>query len=372
MEDIVAKRLAKNLASAISEKQCHVHCKGYPVSARTWKPLEHLNGCEQFISGFNEEREPQEHEYEQQRKTKKRDAEQWAVTEGAQSLSQATLTTTTLIAPNLSSRPTSTVWLAFTNAPQRGFAQCTLQRKDGKPCNTIIKHCGGTTNLRSHLIAKYKEWYTQQMQKTIDNQGSLQVTEDGTVDLSAPPKWSPEKRHPSCRKLAYWLSTKKRPVHLVTDPKFHNFCMEVSPPKFDSYTEKDIEKQVLEVFATRNFSNKKTVSSLKADGIKPSMASDIWSDSNVSLMRTMLYYIGACLIGLHARFIGATGLSSEHHTGDNIRIQPELHLESVGLAFEDIHAKVSDQHSNIKKAWGGLPRGYCTAHTLELAVKEYL
>ena len=41
-------------------------------------------------------------------------------------------------------------------------------------------------------------------------------------------------------------------------------------------------------------------------------------------------------------------------------------------ASNNIHAKVSDQGINIKKAWGGLPGGYCVGHTIELAVKEYL
>ena len=73
-----------------------------------------------------------------------------------------------------------------------------------------------------------------------------------------------------------------------------------------------------------------------------------------------------------AMLLGATEFSDEGHTGDNIRRQTELDLEAVGLTLEDIHAKVSNQGNNIKKAWGGLPGGYCTAHTLNLAVKEYL
>ena len=137
----------------------------------------------------------------------------------------------------------------------------------------------------------------------------------------------------------------------MTDPEFHGFCMEISAQKFDSCSEQEIDKQVLEMVATGNLYNKKTVSSLKADGIKPSMASDIWSDSDVSLMGTMLYYIDANRTGLHTMLIGATGFSGEHHAGDNIRRQTELDLKSVGLTFEDIHAKVSDQGSNIKKAW---------------------
>ena len=169
MEDIVAERPAKNLATGISRKQWHVHGKGYTVSTRMWEPLEHLSACEPFIITFNKERERQEHEYEQQPKKKKPDAEQSAATESAESFSQAALTSATLITPISSSRRTSTVWLAFTDASEAGFAQCTLQRRHGKPCNTAIKHCGGTTNLRSHLIAQHKEWYTEGMEKTIDS-----------------------------------------------------------------------------------------------------------------------------------------------------------------------------------------------------------
>ena len=148
--------------------------------------------------------------------------------------------------------------------------------------------------------------------------------------------------------------------------------MEISAQKCDSCSEKEIDKQVLEMVATGNLHNEKTLSSVKADGIKPSMASNIWSDSDISLMGTMLYYIDADWTGLHTMLIGATGFSGEGHTSHNIGGQTQLDLEFVGLTFEDIHAKVSDQGSNIKKAWGGLYGSYCTAHTLRLAVKEYL
>ena len=68
----------------------------------------------------------------------------------------------------------------------------------------------------------------------------------------------------------------------------------------------------------------------------------------------------------------ATCFSGECHASDYNRIRTELYLDSVGFTFEDIHAKVSDQGSIIKKAWGASSGGYYTAHTLKLAVKEYL
>ena len=45
--------------------------------------------------------------------------------------------------------------------------------------------------------------------------------------------------------------------------------------------------------------------------MKPSMASDIWSDSDVSLMGTFLYYIDEDWENLHAMLIGCTGFTGE-------------------------------------------------------------
>ena len=101
--------------------------------------------------------------------------------------------------------------------------------------------------------------------------------------------------------------------------------------------------------------------------VKPSMASDIWSNSDVSLMGTFLYYIDDEWDGLHAMLIGCTGFTGARHTGDHIRKQAVDDLATVRLTF-----KPSDQGSNIKKAWGGLPGGYCVGHTIELAAKNYM
>ena len=43
-----------------------------------------------------------------------------------------------------------------------------------------------------------------------------------------------------------------------------------------------------------------TMSDLKIEGVKPSIAADIWSDSSVSLLGTMLYYNDENWEGLHA------------------------------------------------------------------------
>ena len=82
------------------------------------------------------------------------------------------------------------------------------------------------------------------------------------------------------------------------------------------------------------------------------------------MMRTERRCTRFCLAAMDLQDSGTLVMPYEKQTKDD--------LENVGLKFEDIHAKVSDQGSNIKKAWGGLPGGYCVAHTLELCVKEFL
>ena len=66
-------------------------------------------------------------------------------------------------------------------------------------------------------------------------------------------------------------------------------------------------------------------------------------------MGTFLYYIDEDWENRHAMLIGCTGFTGERHTGENIRKQTMEDLLTVGLTFEDIHAKVSDQGSNIKR-----------------------
>ena len=79
----------------------------------------------------------------------------------------------------------------------------------------------------------------------------------------------------------------------MPDEDFHNFRMGTFCQKFDSCYEREINKQVLEMVAKENLHNKETVSIQTPDGIKPSMVSDIWGDSNQVLIGKMLYHIDA-------------------------------------------------------------------------------
>ena len=96
--------------------------------------------------------------------------------------------------------------------------------------------------------------------------------------------------------------------------------------------------------------NRRIITKLKMQNVKPSMASDIWSDGDVSLMATFLYYIDDEWEGLHAMLTRCTGFTGARQTGDNIGKQTVDDLASVGMTFEDVHDEISDQGSNIAVA----------------------
>ena len=189
-------------------------------------------------------------------------------------------------------RRTSVVWTAFTeDGEEPGFARCVLYRGNGV-CGIRIKHCSGTTNLRAHLVAHHKEWFIQETEKKCDMQDKLVGNVTGAIELQTTPKWIVQRVHLSNRKLSYWLCRQKRAPHLVIDEEFKDFCDEISCSKYQPCSEKEVVlKQTLEMVAAGRVNNRRIITQLKEQKVKPSMASDIWSDSGVSLMGTFLYYI---------------------------------------------------------------------------------
>ena len=65
------------------------------------------------------------------------------------------------------------------------------------------------------------------------------------------------------------------------------------------------------------------LSNLKQQGVKPSIAADIRSDSSISLLGTMVYYIDENWEELHEVLLGCHGFTGQRHTGDAIRKQTE-------------------------------------------------
>ena len=146
--------------------------------------------------------------------------------------------------------------------------------------------------------------------------------------------------------------------------------------QFESCCLKAITKHILEISSFLSAIGlhevRRRITLLVKAKVKPSMAADIWSDSTISLMAPMLYFIDESWKQTHEVLLNCTGFTGGRHSGEALLQQTVKDLDRVGLTFNDIHAKVNDQGSNIKKAWRGLQGGYCACHTLELSVNVYL
>ena len=368
VEDILSERSVKT-ADGTHQKEWLVKWKDYGHKDNTWEPLSNLSGCESYIRRFNEEKQRMNEEAAKERESRKRQREAEAETHASQP-SQSSAVDTSETPVGMQGKKTSVVWNAFVTYPlDAHVAICKLKKPNGDTCNTRIKMAGGTSNMRAHLSTAHAQWLVSHLADKRDTQTHFQVAE-GNVEVGA--SWSGARRHRACRLLAYWLVRRSRPVHLVKDEEFEQFCLYLSQQKFQHTCHRRMNQHIAEMAAAGLKNNREKMADLKKDGVKPSIAADIWSDSTVSLMGTCLYYIDKDWLGLHEVLIGCTGFTGERHTGEIIKAQTALDLESVGLTFDDVHAKVSDQGSNIKKAWGGLPGGFCVAHTLELCVKIFL
>ena len=133
--------------------------------------------------------------------------------------------------------------------------------------------------------------------------------------------WSTKKKHISDRRCTWWLVTRKRPFNLVDDPEFRSYNLEITHGKYEGPRTNTVNRHVLQMVAAGMSNNTEVSKNLAAQGFRPSMASDIWSDSHCSLMGTILYYISDDWLTLDSMLIGATGFSGERHTGEAIRLQ---------------------------------------------------
>eukprot|EP00731_Ephydatia_muelleri_P000746 Em0001g746a len=114
------------------------------------------------------------------------------------------------------------------------------------------------------------------------------------------------------------------------------------------------------------------ISDLRDDGIKISIAGDLWSDNGMALF-------GICGHGITSNWemktvlLAASPCGHERHTGEYIEAQTKTLLARVGIEYtpECVFKRVRDNGSNMVLAWdkdGAVP---CFDHTLELSVKKF-
>ena len=140
---------------------------------------------------------------------------------------------------------------------------------------------------------------------------------------------------------------------------------------------RNVHQHILEMSAEGQLRVKEFMSDLLLDGIKPSIAGDIWSDRGCSLMGVLGYGIDRSWT-MREWLLAATPFGATRHTGDAIDTITVDALKLVvptwttqEAVYTGVHGKVSDNASNMAKGWSAFAGGFCVDHTLELSVHKY-
>ena len=101
------------------------------------------------------------------------------------------------------------------------------------------------------------------------------------------------------------------------DIPFRDFIRVLTGGAWDPPSHRNVHQHILAMSAEGQLRVKEFMSDLLLDGIKPSIAGDIWSDRGCSLMGVLGYGIDKSWV-MHEWLLAATPFGSTRHTGDAI------------------------------------------------------
>ena len=199
----------------------------------------------------------------------------------------------------------------------------------------------------------------------------------GQATLLAQP-FTEARRHECDMACARWLVKSARPITLPEcDKAFGEFIHKLTRGAWKPPNRRNVLDCILQLSANGQLRFQNWYTGMLSDGVKPSMAGDIWSDGGCSLMGICFYGISSTW-KLDEWLVAATPFGSTRHTGEAIDSITVAALKKQGVmwreggpVYEAVHSKVSDNASNMAKGWAGFDGGFCADHTLELSVKVF-
>ena len=380
-EKVIAQRTAKGGVT-----QYQIKWVGWESKHNTWEPLENLAGCEDMIADFKE-REKQRHaeldaEAEAKRIQKQeafaKQAAENAVAAAADRVAALASGTpvanvctpvdeSTVSVQTPGSRRTAPIWEAFdhTGCPA-GHAACKLLLVTGEVCGKLISTKAGPAGLWNHAMYHHKPDYMRLKPPT----ETLDFTVDPQAKLAA---LAPKLRDAIHKAIARWLVKRKRPLSLPEDPEFHDIFKIAMQGSYAPPDHKIVLSNVLLLAGEGKKKLYDVNTSLRANGMKPAMAGDIWSDRGVSLFGMCEYYISDEWEILE--LVLAAKSFSERHTAENIeKVTSEACVEA-GLSADvksTVFLPISDNAANMIAGWSKFGRGPCCVHTGQLSVHIFL
>lgn len=383
-EEIVGQRLAKGVT------QYQVKWVGWATKDNTWEPIEHLAGCEDMIAEFKEKERTRIAQLEmvaQENHRQKEEAASAAAAKAAEDAAEARVAaraagtgtpadaaTADAKEPKKNnsgggSKRSSPFWTVFDETGcEPGKACCTLPKAEGSGeiCGECISTVGGPSGMKTHCMYKHPNKYIELMPPS----EKLDLKLDPQTKLMALPAKHRDAIH---KAIARWLCKRKRPLILAEDKEFHEVWDIAMKGAYTPPDHKRVLSDVLLLSAEGKAKLYDVNTSLRANGLKPAMAGDIWSDRGVSLFGMCEYYMSDKWE--IEELVLAASPFSQRHTGAAIDTVTRDACVAAGLThdvFSSVFYPVSDNASNMKNGWASFGRGPCCVHTGQLSVHVFL
>ena len=344
----------------------------WTAASNTWEPVTNLVGCEEEIRNFEdvlnarlaslqERAEAKLAEIEAQRQARD-SARKRRIEDGLATLDSDD-DETDLDPANYRQH----FDIGIEGGVEEGHARCRI--KGHKNCKEPLKIAGSTSPMINHLKWCHKaSWVLYDQAKHPEN-----YTSAGDIKgLLA----EPFDEDVANRMVALWLATNDRPLSMPTrDATLQDiitYCLKAPCdsewflPNQDQVRKDLLRLEVAGVDVAAEF-----VLELLADGLKPTIAGDIWSDKDVSLLGLVLYGINRRWEMVELLAV-CTPFSEERHTNGTIRKASDDQLKRINMpnGLKDAFQTISDNGSNITKAFNEAHQSgqglKCTDHTLKL------
>ena len=390
---IKARRLVKG------QPEYLVKWKGFEDAKHdTWEGLANLSGLEPDIAAFEARQKKEQEEFAKQMAARKaaraassgKAGSQAASSSAAGAAASATGEAAGVEADevvavkeeevSLSGRRTAPIWGRFKATGNKGEFECQEPKAGGCICGELLHPAGGPTALWNHHRSKHKNVY-QELKGYLS---ATAVADGGATPFDAAQATIQAQQFSEARKkecdlaCARWLVKSARPITLPeTDKPFGSFIHTLTRGAWTPPNHRNVMDCILQLSARGQLRFRNWNEAMVADGVKPSMAGDIWSHGGCSLM-------GICFYGISSAWkmdewlVAATPFGSTRHTGEAIDSITVNALQKQGVkwreggsVYEAVHSKVSDNASNMAKGWVGFDGGFCADHTLELSVKVF-
>ncbi|KAK3247611.1 hypothetical protein CYMTET_42895 [Cymbomonas tetramitiformis] len=250
-----------------------------------------------------------------------------------------------------------------------------------------VAYSGNTSSLRSHLSHVHTDLFCKLVSKETEEVTSSDSTPKmGTLQAMLPPV-SEDRRDELHKKFALWIVRNNRPLTIGEhDVELRDIFDYIFQGSYIPPTYKLVVQNILKLSVMGKDKAKAEIAKLKAEGILPSIAGDIWLEGGIAIFGILVYWLTPDFEYVE-KLLAAIPFGEVRHTAKEMELATKRASADIGIGVfveseegnivqdtvvESIHATASDSASNIVKSWEVFGGHECSCHTLALSLGTFM